>query len=305
MESTIANWLEEFNLEWEPNERDAWVVDAQRWICKINGVLQCKIDLDTNGEVTGVHVIAGMDREPRHIVRDVESLLKARLGLDVYYKKIGIVQVLDNGPAGSDEPSDAVLTPGFQVGSGPEVIPASSFDSASEEITPQSSFDDPQPTTDSLTLGDAQPAVLLAEELAPRLVCNGVGTMASDQTVRAEVILQAGEVEARGTCDGPNSFGSEVDLVARATIDAVGQLLDEQIILHLNDVRQELMGGSQVILAAVDLVEGRRNETLFGACGCEHNRQQAVVYAVLDALNRRLSFFAFKSAAPLSDEAKA
>ena len=84
-------------MEWEPNERDAWAVDAQRWIEQIKGVLQCKIDLDSDGEVLGVHVVAGMDREPRHIVRDVESLLKARLDIDVYYKKIGVVQVLDNG----------------------------------------------------------------------------------------------------------------------------------------------------------------------------------------------------------------
>jgi hypothetical protein len=83
-------------LEWEPRERDAWVKDAERWICQIQGVLQCKIDLDDEGEVTGVHVVSGMDRDPRHLVRDVEGLLKARLGLDVYYKKIGIVQVVDS-----------------------------------------------------------------------------------------------------------------------------------------------------------------------------------------------------------------
>ena len=65
------------------------------------------------------------------------------------------------------------------------------------------------------------------------------------------------------------------------------------------------IGGRQVILAAVDLVEGRRNETLFGSCACEHNRQQAVVHAILDALNRRLSLFALKTTALLSDEATA
>ena len=73
------------SLEWEPDERDAWVADAERWIGQINGVLQCKIDLDHEGEVTGVHVVAGMEREPRHIVRDVEGLLKARIGVNVFY----------------------------------------------------------------------------------------------------------------------------------------------------------------------------------------------------------------------------
>ena len=95
-------------MEWEPNERDAWVADAQRWIGQIKGVLQCKIELDDSGEVAGVHVVAGFDREPRHIVRDVESLFKARLGIDVYYKKIGVVQVLDNGDGRGPLPAAGV-----------------------------------------------------------------------------------------------------------------------------------------------------------------------------------------------------
>jgi len=92
-------------LELEPNERDAWVTDAQRWICQIKGVLQCKIDIDPAGEVAGVHVVAGLEREPRHIVRDVESLLKARLQMDVYYKKIGVVQVMENSDCVSSDQS--------------------------------------------------------------------------------------------------------------------------------------------------------------------------------------------------------
>lgn len=298
-------------MDWEPNERDAWVADAQRWIGKINGVLQCKIDLDADGEVTGIHVVAGMDREPRHIVRDVESLLKARLGMAVYYKKIGVVQVLDTGggpeqkpdvpapePAAIERPSRVEAIHDFadvieDVFAEPTSRPEAET-TAGEPAAPV-----PGPAPDS-TSGrpEPQPAVLLAEEIAPRLVCNGVGTMASDQDVRAEVILQAGDVEARGTCDGPNAFASDLTLVARATLAAITRLVDEPVSLHLNEIRQEEAGGRQIILTAVDLVEGRRNETYFGTCACEHNRQQAVVYSILDALNRRLTLFALKTAAP-------
>lgn len=284
-------------MDWEPNERDAWVIDAQRWISKINGVLQCKIDLDPEGAVTGVHVVAGMDREPRHIVRDVESLLKARLGLDVYYKKIGVVQVLESTPPVSGSPEEITTIPESKDDSRTTDPLASSMDPIGAQLKESSH----NPTV----VEESQPAVLLTEELAPRLVCNGVGTMVSDEVIRAEVVLQAGEVEARGVCEGPNSFGSESTLVARAALEAVIQLVDEPIILHLNDVRQEVVGGRQVILTAVDLVEGRRSETLFGACACEHNRQQGVVYSILDALNRRLSFFALKLTALRSEEATA
>lgn len=285
-------------MDWEPNERDAWVEDAQRWICKIHGVLQAKIDLDENGEITGVHVVAGMDREPRHIVRDVESLLKARLDLEVYYKKIGVVQVLDNG---SFTGSAAAAEPAAAVPPEAETAPPASVETieagrSASDREPADSESAPSPPDAGAF--DAQPAVLLAEEVPPRLVCNGVGTMASNETVRAEVILQAGEVEARGACEGLNSHASDLTLVARAALEAISELLDEPVLLHLNEIRQESAGGRQVLLVAVDLVEGRRSETLFGTCAAEHNRQQAVVYAVLDALNRRLSLFALKSGRP-------
>lgn len=292
-------------MDWEPNERDAWVIDAQRWIGQIPGVLQCKIDLDGSGEVSGIHVVAGMDREPRHLVRDVESLLKARLDLDVYYKKIGVVQVLEalgeetDMSFVADRPPEAKApAPAAERARAELARPPASV----EEIDP---FDETVAAKSDRTPEPAQTAVLLTEEIAPRLVCNGVGTMASDQAVRAEVILQAGDMEARGTCDGPNSFGSDLTLVGRATLVAIDQLVDEPITLHLNEIRQETLGGRQVILTAVELVEGRRTETLFGVCACEHNRQQAVVYSILDALNRRLTMYALKVAAPRAAEASA
>jgi len=286
-------------LDWEReaqnprNDRDDWVDDAQRWIAQIHGVMQCKIDLDPTGEVTGVHVVAGMDREPRHVVRDVESILKARLGLDVYYKKIGVVQVVGSEP-GAAQPAPGTVTfhPPGQVT--PESAPVS-------ELSPPASGPVPEPVPLVKPVPDREPeadppipAVLLAEDWAPRMLCSGVGVMASDLTVRAEVHLRAGEVEARGTCEGPNQGGSDVTLVARAAIEAIGMLLAEPLILGLNEIRVRNLGGQSVVMTAVDLVEGRRSETLFGTCAAGHNLSLAVVHSVLDALNRRLTLYALK-----------
>jgi hypothetical protein len=250
-------------LEWEPRERDAWVKDAERWICQIQGVLQCKIDLDDEGEVTGVHVVSGMDRDPRHLVRDVEGLLKARLGLDVYYKKIGIVQVVDSD---AEEAENEPEPPG---GGGAETVP----------------FPGLAPTS----------AVLLEEVPSPRIQCNGVGVLASERSMRAEVNLQAGLVEVRGVHEGPNHPDSDIAVVGQATVAAVSQLVEDPILLNLSDVRLAEMAGQPVVLAAVELVEGRRSERLYGTCSAKHNRQQAVVYAILDALNRRLAMVSLKS----------
>lgn len=282
-------------LEWEPNERDAWVSDAERWIGQIKGVLQCKIDLESDGAVSGIHVVSGMEREPRHIVRDVESLLKARLDIEVYYKKIGVVQVLDNGapekpkpaPARTPaaKPTEVTFHPPVNEGPTPKEAP----------VTPP--VEEMSQSESQTVLMDAIPAILVTEESAPRVQCNGVGVMATEMVVRVEVLLQAGAVEARGTTEGANHAGSDAELVAKAALDALMELMEDKVLLHLHELRFESLGGKPVVLCAVDLVEGRRSETLFGACSSEHNRQQAVVYAILDALNRRLSILALKAAA--------
>jgi hypothetical protein len=292
-------------LEWEPNERDAWVADAQRWICQIKGVLQCKIDLDPAGEISGVHVVAGMEREPRHIVRDVESLLKARLQMDIYYKKIGVVQVMDNSESTSTtkplpttpETSDTGIPgpagvsfhpPG--TGGDQDTLEDLKYDDQSEAPVRA------QPSSENIAIPPI-PAVLVAEGLTPRITCGGVGVMASDMVVRAEVQLRAGEIEARGTREGPNHADSDIQLVARAALDALSELLSEPVLLHLKEVRIEPLGGQNVVMTAVDLVEGRISDTLFGSCSTRHNRQQAVVHSVLDSLNRRLSLYSLKSSA--------
>lgn len=294
----------------EPNERDAWVADAQRWIGQIKGVKQCRINLDDQGEIEEILVVAGSDKEARKIVRDVETLLKARLDLDVYYKKISVTQIIDTPQEFSTVPlADDTATAG--AGSSDQVSHHDTRPYFADEpllINTRSARPEPHPSPEPRRaaapaaaaerpqLAPPIPAVVLAEDVAPRITCANVGVMASDQLVRAEVQLKAGDIEALGTVEGPNHAESDMTLVARATVEALSQLLVDPVLLHLKEVRLENLGGQVVVLTAVDLVEGRNSDTLFGTCSTRHNRQQAVVYSVLDALNRRLSLFALKSA---------
>jgi hypothetical protein len=292
-------------LEWEPNERDAWVSDAQRWIAQIKGVLQCKIDLDEQGEIAGVHVVAGTERDARHIVRDVESLLKARLQMDVYYKKIGVVQVVDTGHA-EPEPGNPVRSlsgSGTASSRGVMFLPplVDPVDPLGNDVNagspPQAPPPQAPPASAPARLAEPLPAILVAEDAFPRLVCLGVSLMSSDRSVRAEVRLGAGGREATGAVESANHADSDLECIARATVDAVGRLLALPAVLHLREVRLDTIGSQATVLVAVDLVESRRTETLLGACAARHNRQQSVVHAVLAALNRRLGLFALHEAA--------
>ena len=271
-------------MEWQPEDRDAWVVDAEKWIAQIKSVLQCKVDLGPEGEISGVHVVARSDREPRHIVRDVESLLKARLGISVFYKKIGVVQVVE-----PEEPEPEIPQGSTVSGTAPEATPAAA--QVEQPAAPRAA-----PSVATVDADNTRDAVLLAEELAPRLLCNSVGVLSTDQLLRAEVDLQAVGLEASGVAEGANRSGGDLHLVAAATLDAVENLVDEPLGLELVELKREKFGAGEVILVAVELVQGRRCEQLYGSCQPGANVYQSVVYAVLDALNRRLEMMLFKSA---------
>lgn len=288
-------------MEWQPEDRDGWVVDAEKWITQIKGVLQCKVDLTSEGEISGVHVVARSDREPRHIVRDVEGLLKARLGIAVFYKKIGVVQVVDSEPAPADVPKEPSGVPRETMGAEPAKTPEPSVvggRTGADRVEVQgprmsgADREDDQDREGKL----AQEAVLLAEEFAPRLQCNGVGIMSNGDHLRAEVDLQAAGLEASGVAEGSNRHGGDLQLVALATLEAVEALVNEPLGLELVELKHERLGRDDVVLVAVELVQGRRSNRLYGACEPGANLYQAVVFAVLDALNRRLEMMLFRSA---------
>lgn len=74
---------------------------------RIRGVTTCHISTDANGDVSEVHVVAVRGKSPKLIARDVETCLKAAVGVDVDYKKIGVV-VLDEGEVGA-APAEPVV----------------------------------------------------------------------------------------------------------------------------------------------------------------------------------------------------
>jgi len=283
-------------MQQQHDDNTGWVKDAEKWICQLQGVRQCKIDVDIRGDISGIHVVATTDREPRHIVRDVEGLLKARLDLSVYYKKIGVVQVLESGPA--EAPAEEPVEQSSGAVSLPNPTPNPEPDPAPEPApTP-----DPAPHDSSVLsatpwpLGgsDSRPAVLLEEAPLSRVECTGVGVMVSGASLTATVELMRDDTAAQSREMGPNHAGMDLQLIARAAIASLADLVDEPVSLSIADVREAEAAGETVVVAAVDLVEGRRSERFFGVCSLTQGRQQAAVYAVLDALNRRLELMSFK-----------
>ncbi len=92
-----------------PNELTPEAIQrAEALVVRIRGVTACRISVNGTGQITEVHVVAATDKPPKLVARDVESCLKAELGIDVDYKTIGVVIVSDFTPETESAPADVV-----------------------------------------------------------------------------------------------------------------------------------------------------------------------------------------------------
>ncbi len=64
---------------------------AEALASRIVGISSCKITTDETGEITEIHVVATSRKPAKLVARDIESCLKAELGIHVDHKKIGVV----------------------------------------------------------------------------------------------------------------------------------------------------------------------------------------------------------------------
>lgn len=64
---------------------------AEALASRIVGISSCKITTDETGEITEIHVVATTRKPAKLVARDIESCLKAELGIHVDHKKIGVV----------------------------------------------------------------------------------------------------------------------------------------------------------------------------------------------------------------------
>lgn len=65
----------------------------QRSLQRIKGVLSAGVVRDYEGNIAEIHMEASPSRHPKQIVRDTESLLYTRFGIDLDYRKISLVQL--------------------------------------------------------------------------------------------------------------------------------------------------------------------------------------------------------------------
>lgn len=66
--------------------------DVESIICSLKNVISAKVLTNAAGQIEEVHVLSESSRPPKQLVRDIESALQARYGIELDHKKVSIAQ---------------------------------------------------------------------------------------------------------------------------------------------------------------------------------------------------------------------
>jgi hypothetical protein len=119
-----------------------------------------------------------------------------------------------------------------------------------------------------------------------RLSLTGVSLHQGAQGLEVDVTLSAGTLQATGRATGSNTRYDVRRTVGQAALDAVTRLAEGAPRFSLGEVEETDLGSRKVILVCVNRAEGREESHLIGCCEVGYDPTQAVIFAVLDALNR-------------------
>jgi hypothetical protein len=127
-----------------------------------------------------------------------------------------------------------------------------------------------------------------AADSVPRPVIASISIRTAGSEADASVVVSTGEESYEGRSIGPSTMSHRHTLVARATLDAVAELLGLPAEIEFATVTP--MGNRRMAACVIQVAVPRVGElVLTGSALVRSDEADAVARAVLDALNRRLA----------------
>ena len=208
-------------------------------------------------DIREIHVLTRSGRSPKKLVRDIQTVLSAGLGLQIDHRVVSIVRS-PSAPAATPAPESE-----SDLADGPSAGPARVVSSGPElaEVT-------------ELPVRD------------PRIRFESVNLFVSGPRTQAQVELQWRGSPRVGSASGWSSRDESHRLVAEATAAAVQEMVDDPVALGVTNVELVDAGKARVALVSLTLLAHRQEKLLTGSCVIEQDTPQAVVLATLAALNR-------------------
>jgi hypothetical protein len=121
-----------------------------------------------------------------------------------------------------------------------------------------------------------------------RLSIQRVQMVTAGLGVEASVTLGLGDATYEGAADGVGTTPAVHRTVAAATLRALERVLDGRVRFDLEHLEVAPTGEDRTVLTVVTLVSDRGDERLSGASVVREDARQAVIRAVLAAVNRRI-----------------
>jgi hypothetical protein len=218
--------------------------------------------LADGNELVEIHVVSRSDRPAKHIVRDVQAVLRTDLGLAIDHRVVSVALARDavsGAGAGPQRPEPRDLPPTHDAGPG-------RAPRARTHAHPSAGRDDA--ASDD------------------RIRYENVNLIVHGQRTQAQVELRWKGLPRIGNASGFSARDDAQRLVAQATTLAVQEFLADPVALQVRDVTIVDVSGQRVAVVVLALLAHRHEKVLSGSCTVEHDTPQAVVLATLASLNR-------------------
>jgi hypothetical protein len=221
--------------------------DAETLLASLAGVLSAHVVRGPSGRLLEIHVLASAALHPKQVVRNVESALRAGLGMEVDRRIISVAQV---------------RTPGHG-------------DASTNGEHPSLPADGPGVAPDGVAVEAARRRLEFVRYQSHR----------QDGRCACEVVLRDDTGEVTGAGDGPDTAAGRAESAARAVLDAIGQARPE-LRLELDGATLTSSRGRTFVIAAAQLLRERGPLRLAGAAAMTRSPEEAAILATLQATNR-------------------
>ncbi|MBI4409463.1 MAG: hypothetical protein HY561_07120 [Gemmatimonadetes bacterium] len=232
----------------------------ERLLESLAGVVSARIVAGAGGRLREIHILADGQIPPKQVVRNVESALRAGLGIEIDRRIVSVAQMRADAES---RPSGAAL----------RVAPRN----GSAQLAPLA-----EPAGDVRGARSRRAAAAAAE----RLSFSGLDARFQDlKEATCRVTLQRGQQEFVGAGAGPNTVQGRIEAAARAIFAALSQALPEQDLGFESTCLLEAHGRTYVLVAAHGR-SGRDAIMLTGAALFARSPEESAILAALQATNR-------------------
>lgn len=255
-------------------------------ILGVDGVTEAAVERgDTDADLGSLRLQLAPGADEVAVAGAVNDLLRRRFGLAVDTDRVRVLE--EPLPARSRPPAPPVLPGDGHAADLAGAPGATSDDEAEDEaadgVTDEDVVNPPPPAAE---VAPTLPRVHLARP--GRVTIRRVQMLTADLGVVATVVLGLEGETFEGRAEGAATVTSVNRSVAAATLRAVEEVVDRRARFEVEHLEVAVSGRERTALVVVSMLTGRGNERLSGASVVREDVRQAVIRAVLAAVNRRI-----------------